>query len=186
MVRHVQTWWVHGASVRQAWWGDNRSGFFHHMCVSLISAITWLAFCNACWQDLRRKSKWKVNSSGRTTHQSAGVSPVACRRTPCAAGPCPPIRSAGHWGGQIYTAGQQARSGGCLSHGWPRSASLPSAHWGGEGGREREETNRTDGWEQGCKIAGWLCCPPDGGARVWPTRWPRLSKYRAVEVQALS
>lgn len=30
---------------------------FHHMCVSLISAITWLAFCNACWQDLKQQSE---------------------------------------------------------------------------------------------------------------------------------
>lgn len=76
------------------------------------------------------------------TLQGGSLLPVACRRTPCAAGPCPPIQSAGRWGGQIYTAGRQARSGGCPSHGWPGSASLLSAHCGGE----RERGSRPNRW----------------------------------------
>jgi len=36
--------------------------------------------------------------------------------------------------------------------------------------RGREETERTDGWEQGGEMAGWGSRPRDGGARVWPTK----------------
>lgn len=149
---------------------------FHHRCVSLISAITWLAFCNACAQYFETtRVKWLVKkrqSIGEYWRVKGGsVLPVACRQPPCAAGPCPLIQSADRWGGQIYTAGQQARSGGCPSHGWPGSASLPSARCGEKEMGEWE--NRPDRWlrtrtQDGLVIVllprwrSWMFDPPGG------------------------
>lgn len=99
---------------------------------------------------------------------------VACRRLPCAAGPYPPTQSADHWGGQIYTAGQQARSGGCPSHGWPGSASLLSAHYG----REREQ-------ERGIKVNRWLRTRrQDGPVIVLSPRWRGSSLTQQMAVPA--
>lgn len=157
---------------------------FHHMCVSLISAITWLAFCNACWQDLKQKSEMVgmapqfigENNTPKGWSLTCSMSADSLRR----------------WAMSSDSVSRSLRRPDLYS--WPTSSlwrlsftwltkkcitAFGTLRW-------REETGRTDGWEQGCKIAGWLFCPPDGGARVWPTRWPRLSKYRAVEVQALS
>lgn len=96
--------------------------------------------------------------------------PVACRRPPCAAGPYPPIQSAIRWGGQIYTAGQQAHSGGCPSHGWPGSASLPSAHCG----RERGRGNRPNRWLRTRR--------QDGLVIVLSPRWRGLGLTHQVAV----
>lgn len=135
-------------------------------------------------QKKKQTKKWwnpshtNLNLSGETGNYKAGRSlPGACRRPPCAAEPCPLIQSADRWGGQIYTAGQRARSGGCPSRGWPGSASLPSARCGA---RQREKRKQTEQMVEN-KEARW-----PGDCVVPQTEGSSLTHQVAMPVQVSS
>lgn len=164
----------------------------HHRCVSLISAITWLAFCNACGQDIKKKKKQNNETTDKRTSNHQGTpdstrwESVTCSMS---------AASLRRWAMSSDSVSRSLRRPDLYS--WPTSSlwrlsftwltrkcitAFGTLRWR-KGERKQAEQmveNKEARWPGDCD------CAPDGGARVWPTRWLCLSKYRAVEVRAMS
>lgn len=178
----VQTWWMRGASVLWVWRGGNSLGCvfsppfpspqmrFPDLCYHLTGPLQRLwTNVNKYWSDCTLWKTWALLKRRNPL-------PEACQRLPYAAGPCLQTRSAGRWGGQIYTAGRRARSGGCPSHGWPGSASLPLARCRRE--RKRKQTEQMVE-NKAARWPGDGVVSPDGGGST-------LNRQVAMPVRGLS
>lgn len=163
--------------------GWNLFCFFHHRCVSLISAITWLALCNACRQTFIKKCFNEVINKEPYTRENLSTGrrePVTCSMS---------AASLRRWAMSSDSVSRSLRRPDLYS--WPTSSlwrlsftwltrkcitafgTLPQTEKGRKQTKQMVEN----------KVARWCgdgIVSPDGGARLCPTRWPRLSKYWAV------
>lgn len=138
---------------------------FHHRCVSLISAITWLAFCNACGQKINNETLDRGTSIHCGELDPARWESVTCSMS---------AASLRRWAISSDSVSRSLRRPDLYS--WPTSSLWRlSFTWLTRKCitafgtlRGRQETERTDGWEQRGKTAWWLCCPQMVGLEFDP------------------